>query len=61
MNFAMLMADGATSTSFIDSVDFSGITEMANSVAGKAAPVAIGVLVIFISFKLIKKFGNKIG
>lgn len=61
MNFAMLMADGATSTSFIDSVDFTGITEMANSVASKATPVAIGVLVIFIGYKLIKKFGNKIG
>lgn len=59
MKFMLMAAEAGTS--FIDSVDFSGVTDMANSVAGKAAPVVIGVLIIGISFKLIKKFGNKIG
>ncbi|MGN0607367.1 MAG: major coat protein [Oscillospiraceae bacterium] len=58
MMYAM-MAEGVTS--FIDSVDFSGITDMATSVAGKAVPVIVGVLVITIGVKLVKKFGNKIG
>ena len=56
--YSMLMAEGAT---FIDSVDFSSVVDMANSVAGKAVVPVVTVLGITVAFKLIMEFGNKIG
>lgn len=50
-----------TATTPFDSVDFSTVTTYAEAIAGKALIPVITVLALTIGFKLLKKFGNKIG
>ena len=53
--------DTSSAVDIVQSVDFSPISDMAQSLGAKAIVPVIAVLTIFITVKLVKKFGNKIG
>ena len=53
--------DASSAVDIVQSVDFSPISDMAQSLGAKAVVPIIAVLTIAITVKLIKKFGNKIG
>lgn len=55
------VATTTTTPTWISNLDFSGITDTANSLAGAVAPAIVAILGVVISIKLLKKFGNKIG
>ena len=57
----VLATGGTTAPSWISSLDFSGLTDTANSLASAVAPVIVSVLAFVIGLKLLKKFANKIG
>lgn len=55
------VATTTNTPTWISNLDFSGITDTANSLAGAVAPAIVAILGVVISIKLLKKFGNKIG
>lgn len=57
----VLATGGSTTPSWISSLDFSGVTDTANALAGAVAPAIVAILGVVISIRLLKKFGNKIG
>lgn len=57
----VLATGGSTTPSWISSLDFSGVTDTANELAGVVAPAIVAILGVVISIRLLKKFGNKIG
>lgn len=50
-----------TTPTWITNADFSGITDVANSVAEKVGPAIIAVMAVTIGIRLFKKLANKIG
>lgn len=57
----MVAGEGATTPAWMSEVDFSGVTDIATSLAGIVVPVIVAVLGITIGIRMVKSMGKKIG